>query len=85
MAQWQKLLDRVLGGRADYNIRFSDLRGLLRRLGFDERIRGDHHIFTRANVREILDLQPEHDGKAKSYQVRQVRGILRKYGLTHVS
>ena len=71
-----------MGGQADRNIRFDDLRGLLERLGFDERVRGDHHIFTRRGVREIIDLQPLPDGNAKPYQVKQVRGILRTYGLT---
>ncbi|CAN5892370.1 hypothetical protein BH23PLA1_BH23PLA1_29770 [soil metagenome] len=36
---------------------FEDLRGLLDHLGFAERIREDHHIFTRDNVEEILNLQ----------------------------
>jgi hypothetical protein len=33
-------------------------------------------------VREIIDLQPLKDGKAKPYQVKQVRDIVRRYGLT---
>jgi hypothetical protein len=40
------MLRRVLPGRSDANIRFADLTGLLHDLGFTERIRGDHHIFT---------------------------------------
>ena len=36
---------------------FSDAL-LLRALGFDERIRGDNHIFTRRDVDEIMNLQP---------------------------
>jgi hypothetical protein len=31
-------------------------------------------------VAEILNLQP-HGGKAKAYQVKQVRGVLTSYGL----
>jgi len=53
---------------------------LLGRLEFEERVRGDHHIFTRNGVAEIINLQPK-DKKAKPYQVRQVRGILVKYRL----
>ena len=53
-----KTLDRVLRGTADANIGFAELRALLRHLGFHERIRGSHHIFTRDNVAEILNLQP---------------------------
>jgi hypothetical protein len=40
------VLLRVLEGTSDANIRFSELRDLLSRLGFAERIRGSHHIFT---------------------------------------
>jgi predicted RNA binding protein YcfA (HicA-like mRNA interferase family) len=53
---------------------------LLIKLGFDERIRGSHHIFTKEGVEEILNLQPKQ-GKAKTYQVKQVREVLRKYQL----
>jgi hypothetical protein len=65
---------------ADANIDFGDLCSLLNALGFTERIRGDHHIFTRGDVEEILNLQPR-DGKAKPYQVRQVRGVIIRYKL----
>ena len=53
---------------------------LLQRLGFDERVRGSHHIFTRQDVVEILNLQPK-GANAKPYQVKQVRGVLVKYRL----
>jgi hypothetical protein len=75
-----KLLERILSGRSDANIRFSDLVRLLARLGFNERIRGDHHIFTRTNVEEILNLQPK-GSMAKPYQVKQVRNMILKYKL----
>jgi hypothetical protein len=80
MSKVSKTLDRVLRGNADANIRFDDLRALLNHLGFAERIRGDHHIFTRDVVVEILNLQPR-DGKAKAYQVKQVRGVISAYRL----
>jgi len=80
MAQRDKLLDRVLRGRSDANIPFADLCQLLRRLGFDERIRGSHHIFTKEGVEEILNLQPK-GAKAKPYQVKQVRNVILKYKL----
>jgi len=51
---------------------------LLARLGFEERLRGSHHIFARDGMEEILNLQPK-GGKAKPYQVKQVRNILVKY------
>jgi hypothetical protein len=80
VARWQKTLDRILRGTADANIDFGDLCALLKALKFTERIRGDHHIFTRDDVEEILNLQPR-DGKAKPYQVRHVRTVLVRYKL----
>ncbi|MEW6263144.1 MAG: type II toxin-antitoxin system HicA family toxin [Thermodesulfobacteriota bacterium] len=57
------------------------MRSLLRNLGFQERIRGSRHIFTKEGVEEILNLQPKDGGKAKSYQVKQVRQVVIKYRL----
>jgi len=64
------ILEKVLTGLSDRNIRFSELRKLVLSLGFDERIRGDHHIFTKPGIPEILNLQPLRDGMAKAYQVK---------------
>lgn len=75
-----KTLERVLRGAADANIGFEDLCALLRHLGFTERICGSHHIYTRDGVAEILNLQPK-GGKAKAYQVKQVRGVIVSYHL----
>ncbi|BBO21540.1 MAG: toxin HicA [Rhodocyclaceae bacterium] len=69
-----------MGGRADANVAFGDMRQLLLRLGFDERTRGDHFIFSREGVEEILNLQPR-GGMAKPYQVRQVRNVILRYGM----
>ena len=74
------LLSRVLRGGSDANIRFSDLRSCLLRLGFVERVRGSHHIFTHDKVEEILNLQTRRSF-AKPYQVKQVRKVLLRYKL----
>jgi len=68
-------MERVLRGVSDANIRFDDLRALLTHLGFEERIRGGHHIFTKDDVPEILNLQPR-GSQAKVYRVKQVRGVI---------
>jgi hypothetical protein len=75
------ILEKVLTGLSDKDIRFSELRNLVLSLGFDERIKGDHHIFTKAGVVEVVNLQPLKDGSAKAYQVKQVRSIILKYKL----
>jgi virulence-associated protein VapD len=80
VAKYDKLLSRILRGASDANIAFEDLRHLLKRLGFAERIRGDHYIFTQDGVEEILNLQPK-GAQAKPYQVKQVRAALVKYRL----
>ena len=80
MGKYTDLLIRVLAGKSDANISFSELRHLLNDLGFHERIKGDHHIFTKAGIEEILNLQPL-GSKAKPYQVKQIRNVIVKYKL----
>jgi predicted RNA binding protein YcfA (HicA-like mRNA interferase family) len=80
MARTHKLLEQILRGNADANIPFSGMVQLLRRLGFAERIKGDHHIFSRDGVAEILNLQPRGN-KCKPYQVKQVRNVIINYRL----
>lgn len=81
MARRARMLDRLLAGTSDRNIRFADLRRLLGALGSGERIRGDHYIYTRDGVEEIINLQPRDGGLSKPYQVRQGRDIIVKYKL----
>ena len=78
MGRFEKLYEHILMRRSDANVPFKTLCALLSRLGFDERIKGDHHIFTMDGVEEILNLQPK-DGKGKPYQVKQVRNVILKY------
>lgn len=80
MSGVSKALDRILRGTSDASIRFDDLRSIHLHLGFEERIRGDHHIFTRSDVPEILNLQPR-GAQAKPYQVKQVRTVVVARGL----
>jgi len=80
MGKYEKLLLQILQGASDANISFDDLCALLRNLGFDERIRGSHHIFRKGGVIEKINLQQD-GSKAKTYQVRQVRLVILKYRL----
>ena len=81
MGKHDKTLLQVLRGTTDVNISFEDLCGLLQHIGFDLRIRGSHHIFTKHGVEEILNLQPKGT-KAKAYQVKQVREVIVHYKMT---
>ena len=85
MGKYSRLRDKILAGSADNNIGFTELCQLLGRLGFGKRVKGDHHIFTRDDVTEIINVQPK-GSKAKPYQVKQIRNILVKYrlGESHV-
>ena len=80
MSQYEKLLLSILSGTQDRNILFADLRTVLARLGFQCRIKGDHFIYTKDGVEEIINIQPVGN-KAKPYQVKQVRNIILKYQL----
>ena len=80
MAPSDKVLRQILAGTSDGNIRFAELRNLLLRLAFEERVKGSHHIFWKEGVEEIINLQPI-GSKAKPYQVKQVRHVILKYKL----
>jgi hypothetical protein len=80
MSRFDKTLEKILRGASDANVEFEDLRQLLHGLGFQERIRGSHHIFTKESMMEIINLQAK-GSKAKPYQVKQVRTIILKYKL----
>lgn len=80
MGKSEKLLIKILRGTSDSNIPFEQLCQLLINMGFEQRIRGSHHIFTKEGVEEILNIQPKGN-KAKVYQVKQIRAVILKYGL----
>lgn len=80
MSKTNKIREKILLGEADSNIDFSDLCRLLTALGFTERIKGSHHIFTQNEIEEIINIQSKGN-KAKSYQVKQVRNLILKYRL----
>ena len=80
MGKYEKLLQKILTGTSDNNIKFSELSQLLKKLGFEERVKGDHYIFTKGNIEEIINIQPK-GSKAKSYQVKQIRNLIVKYRL----
>lgn len=78
MSQYEKIMFAILSGAKDKNILFSDLQTVLDRLGFQCRVKGDHFIYTKENIDEIIHIQS--NGKmAKLYQVRKVCQIILKY------
>jgi hypothetical protein len=80
MPKRDRVVEKIMSGASDANVTFDELRRVLIAKSFDERIRGDHHIFTKDSVEEIINLQPL-GGMAKAYQVKQVRALLARYKL----
>jgi hypothetical protein len=80
MSKVEKLFDKLMAGRNDANFSFDDLCSLLKKLGYNARTtKGSHMIFQRGS--SFLNLQPTAGGKAKAYQVRQVRQELQNLNL----
>ncbi|MGN1136852.1 MAG: type II toxin-antitoxin system HicA family toxin [Oscillospiraceae bacterium] len=78
MSKYDKLFIQIMSGTSDNNIEFSDLQKMLTILGFVVRIKGDHFIYFKDGIDEIINIQPK-GSKAKPYQVKQVRNIILKY------
>lgn len=78
MPPYDKILQEVMCGTKDRNIRFTELQNLLEILGFECRIKGDHFIYYKKGIAEIINIQPEGN-KAKAYQVKQIRTLILKY------
>lgn len=78
MSKYDKLFMQIMSGTNDKNVSFGDLQKALTLLGFTVRIKGDHFIYFRDGIDEIINIQPD-GSKAKPYQVKQVRNIILKY------
>ncbi len=79
MSKIFKLVFKILSANSDNNIGFKELCYILDYYGFKCRISGSHHIYFHENIEEIINIQSLKNGKAKAYQVKQVREIFLKY------
>ena len=80
MTRFEKLMLKIISGTSDNNVDFEQLKKILINLGFTERIKGNHHIFFRDDIEDIINIQSKK-GLAKPYQVKQIRNIIVKYKL----
>jgi predicted RNA binding protein YcfA (HicA-like mRNA interferase family) len=80
MSRADKIFEKVMSGTADANVSYGDLCSLLERLGFASRQRGTSHRAFKHGT-EFINVQPGSAGKAKPYQVRQVREVLKKLNI----
>ena len=81
MASKDKLLARVRINPRD--VRFSDLLTLVEAMGFlpIPQRGGSHRRYVHPTAGEYLNLQPDANGKAKPYQVKQFLAKVEKHGL----
>ena len=80
MTNNEKLLLEILLFKNNKSIKFKDLCSVLEYLGFQNRIKGDHFIYYKKGIDEIINIQPDKN-MAKPYQIKQIRNILLKYKL----
>ncbi len=80
MSKWVKFWERLDGAQADNNIEFAELISYLERLGWSLFSQGtSHRVYKHPLVPVAVNIQARRDGKAKSYQVKQVREALALY------
>ena len=64
-------------------LRFAELEQLAKAFGYAfDRQNGSHRVYRHPRVVPRLNIQPERDGKAKEYQVRQFLRDIDAAGLT---
>ena len=76
-----RIYQAVKSGKSDNSIRFSAFQSLVVDLGFTFLGQeGSHITYFHYAVKEFMNIQPSK-GKAKGYQVRQLRAIINKHNL----
>ena len=80
MARKRKLYLKALNN--PQGLRFAEFTTLIEAFQFAfQRQRGSHQIYARADVKEIVNVQPTKDGKAKDVQVEDFLELVERYGL----
>ena len=80
MPSVEKIISDIICAEKNSNIKFRDLQRVLDVMGFICRIKGDHFIYYKDGINEIINIQPKGN-KAKPYQVKQIRNLILKYKL----
>ena len=77
----QKTYNDVISGKSDNNINFNDFRNLIVDLGFVLKgQKGSHVSYYHKAINERMIIQTA-GSKAKGYQVRQLRNIIKNHNL----
>jgi predicted RNA binding protein YcfA (HicA-like mRNA interferase family) len=75
----EKLFQKIISGSK--NISFTEAMKCAELFGFHlDRVNGSHHIFTHNDIPELINLQ-NVNGKAKSYQIKQLLQLIEEYNL----
>ena len=78
MSKKEKLLEKFLEGQADESFSFQDFAIVIQRLGYKFAGKnGSHRIFRKKGF-PTISFQPREDGKAKAYQIKQLRDTLKR-------
>ncbi len=81
MSRYDDVREKILSGNSDKNISEGDMNFFLEKIGaVHKRTKGSHKQYVINNIPELVNIQPKN-GKIKPYQVKQIRNIVKKYGL----
>lgn len=81
MVKKSKVFRKILSGSK--NVRFSEFNLVIEAFGFTfERIRGSHHIYSHPQIPQPISVQPDNNGQAKPYQMKQFTKLVEKYDLS---
>ena len=75
MSKFDKLVKRILDGQS---ISYKEAETLLKKLGFDLRIRGSHHVFSKLDHERNVSLKIRN--QLLSYQIRLLQEVLKDHG-----
>jgi predicted RNA binding protein YcfA (HicA-like mRNA interferase family) len=77
----KKVYNAVISGKSDNNIKFVDFQNLIIDLGFIfSHQTGSHKFYSHSKHPIFMNIQPDGN-KAKGYQVKQLRKLIRNYKL----
>jgi predicted RNA binding protein YcfA (HicA-like mRNA interferase family) len=77
----KKIYNAVISGKSDNNIKYTDFQNLIVGLGFEfQHQEGSHRFYAHKIYPAIMNIQPDGN-KAKGYQVRQLRSLIKKFNL----
>lgn len=71
MPSVEKIISDIICAEKNSNIKFRDLQRVLDVMGFRCRIKGDHFIYYKDGINEIINIQLKGN-KVKPYQVKQI-------------